>query len=823
MNISKITLPVGAVFLLASFYTRADNYTFSADELENTSQTVAKDINVAQFNKAENLPGTYYVSVKLNGHRFGKMNVKFVSAKDGSLIPLFSTEQCRLLHLDPESRKEIKSAPADAFDLTALYPGAHSRFNFSQQQLDIDIPQIYFTADKDSKFGVSPAQWDEGINAVLLNYDISGSQIKEDGGHFDSGDRFMKLNSGINIGAWRLRNQSMLDKPEEGASTWNGKNTWIQRDVPILAGSFSAGNRASDALLFDGFTFSGLALATSQNMLSDKVKGYAPAIRGIARTTNARVQVSQNGSVIYQSYVPAGAFEIRDLYPQSGGGELQVSIKETDGSEHHFTQGWGNVPVMQRAGYLKYSLEAGRYDNSDQSASPHFYQTSLFYGLPHAMTVFGGIQLAEDYSAGDLGYAFSLGLAGAISVDVTTMTDQIDPRQATTHGKNYRFQYAIALPQADTNISVSWAISPDRGYTSFANAVQNLDEDDATLAGDTQRKKLQISASQPLFNSGSLTFSMWQTEYWNHEQDKSLSLNYNQAWHSLTLNLGWSWTQDMDGGADQQLACNVQIPLSIFSSDTWINTGVNLQRPGAASQSLTLNGDALSNTLSWGVGATNGDNRNFNAQGDFKGRYGEYQASYSDTSSSRELTYRTQGSLLASRYGVTAGQPFDLKNSVALVDATNAGGLQVSNNPGVMTDARGLAVVPYLQPYREDAISLDPTGIEGDTTLDNTEVHLVPTDSAVVLASFTAHTGRKILVTLHKPDGEFVPFGATVTAGEQSNEGIVDDRGQVFLSGVPDDGQIAVKWGDASQQCQSKYNLHPKTGKHIYEIKLVCA
>lgn len=95
-------------------------------------------------------------------------------------------------------------------------------------------------------------------------------------------------------------------------------------------------------------------------MLPDSLRGYAPVVRGIART-NARVIIKQNGYTIYQSYVSPGAFEITDMYPTGSSGDLDVTIKEADGSEQHQTVAFASLPILQREGRLKYSLTSGQY------------------------------------------------------------------------------------------------------------------------------------------------------------------------------------------------------------------------------------------------------------------------------------------------------------------------------------------------------------------------------------------------------------------------------------------------------------------------------
>ncbi|PAN72641.1 hypothetical protein CIW69_16445 [Enterobacter cloacae] len=819
-------LLIGIMSVFSSGVAVADDYKFNTDELEETSQTSINNIDISQFNKSSSVAGDYYVSVDINNKKYKNVKVHFIAGKSGSLLPQFTQQQIRLFNLTPvltgDTYKNYQEKTSDRMDLDVLFPGSASTFDFSHQLLKVNIPQIYSSCQGACEFSVPSSQWDEGLNAGLLNYDVSGSKVKDNDGHIVSGDQFVRLNNGINLGAWRLRNQSTLDKPQEGNSSWDTHNTWLQRDIPALASSLYLGHRFSNATLFDGFSFQGISLATNTNMLSDKAQGYAPVIRGIARTANARVQISQNGNVIYQTYVPAGTFEIKDLYPQSEGDEFKVSIREADGSEHSFTQGWGSVSVMQRPGIFKYTLEAGRYDNSGQSRHPAFYQTTLFYGLPDAMTAFGGIQLAEDYTALDPGYAAGIGAFGALSADISMIKNDLD-HDRTSQGYSYRLQYSANLPVLQTDLALSWAMSPDKGYISFSDAMDDLNSD--ATETDSQKSKIQLSVNQPLSDGGSLTFSLWRTEYWYQPQEKSLSFNYTRSWHEMTFSTGWAWTQNTDGSTDQQLIVNLQIPLSMFSDNVWMNTGINVQRPGTPTQSLTLNGDQAidNNPLTWEAGIINGssDDRALSASAEYKNNSGDYQAGYSNTSSNENLSWRAQGSVIATSYGVATGQPFDINNSVALVSAENAPGLQVANNPGVITDSRGLTVVPFLQPYRDDDVALELNGIDSETTLENTEIHLIPTEGAVALAQFTPHTGRKLLITLHKPNGSLVPFGATATADGQSNEGIVDDHGQVFISGAQDNGQISVKWGE-QKECHSSYHLQPQHRTHLYELSLVC-
>ncbi len=148
-------------------------------------------------------------------------------------------------------------------------------------------------------------------------------------------------------------------------------------------------------------------------MLPDSEKGYAPIIRGSAHS-NALVMVRQNGYVIYQNTVAPGAFEINDLYPTGSSGDLQITVKETDGSESHFVVPFASVPVLQREKNLRYSVTAGRYRSYDKDVEKTpFAQGSAIYGLPFGFTVYGGVQQSNHYQSQAIGAGKNIGNVGA--------------------------------------------------------------------------------------------------------------------------------------------------------------------------------------------------------------------------------------------------------------------------------------------------------------------------------------------------------------------------------------------------------------------------
>ncbi|HHH7531542.1 TPA: fimbria/pilus outer membrane usher protein, partial [Escherichia coli] len=144
-------------------------------------------------------------------------------------------------------------------------------------------------------------------------------------------------------------------------------------------------------MILDSVSFRGVRLYSNDDMLNSRLRNYAPSIRGFART-QAVVVVTQNGRQVYQTNVPAGPFELNDFSISGYSGDLVVTVRESDGSEHSFIQPFSTLPEMKREGVSGFELSAGRYDNSGSEEyydAPSFMYGAWSRGFAGGITVFG--------------------------------------------------------------------------------------------------------------------------------------------------------------------------------------------------------------------------------------------------------------------------------------------------------------------------------------------------------------------------------------------------------------------------------------------------
>ncbi len=85
----------------------------------------------------------------------------------------------------------------------------------------------------------------------------------------------------------------------------------MYRAIPRWRANLTLGENYINSEIFSSRRYTGASLESDDRMLPPKLRGYAPQVSGIA-DTNARVVISQQGRILYDSTVPAGPFTIQD-------------------------------------------------------------------------------------------------------------------------------------------------------------------------------------------------------------------------------------------------------------------------------------------------------------------------------------------------------------------------------------------------------------------------------------------------------------------------------------------------------------------------------
>ncbi|WP_064407265.1 fimbria/pilus outer membrane usher protein, partial [Klebsiella michiganensis] len=572
-------IPLFILLTSQAFSAQAEFY-FNPRFLSDDPTAVA---DLSGFENGQEIPpGTYRVDIYLNDGYMTTRDVTFDAGDKGKgLLPCLTRGQLASMGLSTSSIAGLGELPADScVPLPEMIEDMTIRFDVAQQRLYLTIPQAFM--GNRARGSIPPELWDDGINALLLNYSFTGNTVHNDIGG-SSNYAYLNLQSGLNLGAWRLRDNTTWSYSSGSANNenqWQHINTWLERDVTPLRSRLTLGDSYTNGDIFDGINFRGAQLASDDNMLPDSQKGFAPVIHGIARGT-AQVSIKQNGYEIYQSTVPPGPFTINDLYAAGNSGDLQVTIKEADGSSQVFTVPYSSVPVLQREGYSRYTVTAGEYrSGNNQQEKPKFFQGTLLQGLPAGWTLYGGTQLADRYHAFNLGVGKNMGELGALSLDVTQANATL-PDDSDHQGQSVRFLYNKSLTDTGTNIQLVGYRYSTHGYFSFADTTYsrmsgyNVATQDGVIEvkptftdyynlAYNKRGKIQASITQQLGRTATLYLNGSHQTYWGTgKADQQLQAGLNTAVNDINWTLSYSLTKNAwQQGRDQMLAVNVNIPFS---------------------------------------------------------------------------------------------------------------------------------------------------------------------------------------------------------------------------------------------------------------------
>jgi len=802
------------------------------------------------------LPGTYPFSVHVNGSETAREDIVFVKTRTGRVEPCLSEPQLRSWGVAlPATTSSDNTLPAGCVNLQAAIPDAYASYNGNQQRLDLSIPQRYMVLLP--RGYVQPSLRDQGINAGFVNYNLTGSHNhqKQLG---DSDYFFASFNSGINLGAWRFRHNATVSHESQGSGTqWTTQSAWAERDLQSLRSRLTLGDTFTDSSVFDSMQMRGVQLRSDDEMLPYSQRSYAPVVRGVA-ASNARVEIRQDGNLIYAVNVAPGPFTITDIVPNRMSGNLEVSVIEADGTTQRYQQAFSAVETMLRPGLWNFEVNAGQL-RGYSGYRPNFVQATVARGLESNTTPYGGLLLAEHYSAVALGAAQSLGRFGSISLDVTAAHTEL-ASGGSKSGQSYRFLYSKSLNDLGTEFRLVGHRYSTSGYYDFNDAASErsnwkngyyeadywdpTDFSDGTPSWSSSRQRqaystryynkrsrLEMAVNQRLSDTMSLYANYNNQTYWgSNDKERNIQIGLNGRMKSLSYGLYVRDTRTQYGYNDRTVGINISIPLGRSDSSTLSsNSSYTHSRSSGSSYNTGINGTALDdNRLAYGVnvGHTEGAGTSSAANVDYLGSKGAISAGVMASETYSQFNWGVRGGVMVHGGGLTLSQP--LQRTMILVHAPEGEGIGVENQSGVRIDGNDYAVVSGMSPYRFNRVALRTDDLGSDIDATKVAANVVPTRGAIVQVDFDTRRGISLMIQSGLPGGKSLPLGANVFNADGLNRGVVGPQSQIFVSGVQPKDQLSVQWGDApNERCLLDLSTLPAdqtktSGAGYQRVDLLC-
>ncbi|PKE29087.1 fimbrial protein [Rahnella sp. AA] len=776
------------------------------------------NVDLSRFQVANyTAPGEYLLDVVLNGRTLGDQSlIKYLPTEDNknsrlcvppSLVNKFDLTQTAQEQLTLWHHGECTSLDRQK-EITA-------RYDQEKQTLNISIPQAWLTFHDEN--WVPPSQWDNGVNGVLLDYNLLGSQYMPQKG--DSSTSFSSYGTtGFNLGPWRARADYQYSaartsgSPASDAFTWT--QTYLFRALPSIGARLTGGQTYFSSDIFDSFRFVGVSVNSDQRMLPPSLRGYAPQVTGIAKT-NAKVSISQNGRVIYQTNVSPGPFVVQDL-TEAVQGALDVKIEEENGSVTTYQMTTATIPFLTRKGQMRFKTAMGKptTGSSNHVLQPGFYSGEMSWGALNDFSVYGGlIATTGNYQAQALGVGQNLQKLGAVSFDVTRSSATV-PVAGKQTGFSYRANYSKRFDSTGSQITFAGYRFSEKTFMSFN---QYLDKVNGDGYSRDDKQTYTVTANQFLpWPAITLYLSATHKVYWNEDPSNNYSVSVSKIFDigrftgiSGTLSASKLRYRDTD---ENQVFLSFSLPLS---SGQQISYDAQQDSQGGFSQTASYYNSQDPNN-SWRVGAGGSSPDLQKGDGVFRANY-QHMSPYGQlgvNGSVKNNDYRSvnanwYGSFTATAAGAALHQSSSGSEPRMMVSA-GVKGIPISEGASVTNDY-GIAVVNGVSSYQTSDIRVDVNHLPDDVEVYSSVVSKTLTEGAIGFRKIRAIKGERLMAVIRLADGSYPPLGSSVTDNSSGFEaGLIGDGGLAYLAGVSGEKSLTVRWGD-DQTCRIQVPAQPVT------------
>lgn len=811
-----------------------NSYVFDSTLLKGSGFPIDDVINYISTDKIK--PGNYSMDVNLNGLFLFNDDINLKYRGNNSQV-CFSEKQIQKISFKKISKKHLETC----MFLNEISPNSSVHIDIKKMLVEISIPDIEL--NKKPRGYVSLDELSEGETMLSSNYSINQYYS-----HFNNTNNsnyestWVALNNALNIGKLQFRHQGSWSHSTPGITTWTTTRAYFQRAILPIKSNLTAGDSYTAGRFFSGMAFRGIVLNSDERMLPQSQRGYAPIVRGTAKS-NAKVTINQGKSVIYESTVPPGNFEIQDLYPVSYSGDLVVTVKEADGSATSYTVPYAAGPESVRPGFLKYSTIVGRsryIGNNDP-----FAEFIIQYGVNNNITINIGNRTAKGYFSGILGYVYSSEL-GAFGLDSNFSQANLPSGNQT--GWMLHTSYSKRIEPTNTTIAIAGYRYSTKGYRDLSDVFglrDAWDKNNTHWISSTlnQLSRFEVSVTQNLDLFGNLWLSGSTQAYRDdRNDDKQYQFGYSKQFNNgITINGSIARTRssqiyqsesNTNIGYDNYInnyytanrqtlsALTLSIPFGSRRQNTLSSTLTQQNGVGSSLQSTLSGTTDKEHPINYGITFARDytHNNSLGATLQTATSVGSVQGTASQAKNYYQGSAGLQGAVVIHNDGVTTG-PY-LGETFALIEAKGAEGAKVQGAQYAVIDKYGFALSPSVAPYQYNNITLDSTGLNKHAELITDSQRIAPLSGAMMRVKFSVINGYPMFITITYEQP--LPVGATIYSKDSKAVGIVGQNNQAWVRYNKLSDNLIIKWGN-NKSCDLSYNIpESKKDDEIIKIKGKC-
>ncbi len=180
------------------------------------------------------------------------------------------------------------------------------------------------------------------------------------------------------------------------------------------------------------------------------------------------------------------------------------------------------------------------------------------------------------------------------------------------------------------------------------------------------------------------------------------------------------------------------------------------------------------------------------------------------------------GSFTATQHGAAFHRRSSTNEPRLMVSTDGVGDIPIQGNNDY-TNRFGIAVVPFVSSYQPTTVAVNMNDLPDGVTVSENVVKETWTEGAIGFKSLASRAGKDLNVIISDANGHFPPLGADVRQAEGGvSVGMVGENGHAWLSGVDENQQFTVHWGD-QKTCAIHLpeHLEDVTNRLIFTLSLI--
>lgn len=688
------------------------------------------------------------------------------------------------------SENYLKKIPPDT--PLSEYPGVKADYNRNLQNLSITAPFSILdvnTAVVGERGGARTVA--SASAGLMLNYDLYSSYTNKNALGLNGFTQLRAFNNyGVFSDSYLLQAQHIPGQPGWQRTTVRMDTTlthsWQDKEVTL-----QLGDALTNGLSWTRQTrIGGLQIARDFTLQPYQSTTPLPAYFGSAALPSA-VQLYVNGIQQYTGRVPAGPFQLNVQPSVNGAGQAQVVMTDALGRSTTVNFPFYSSTNLLKAGLTDWSFEAGYvrqnygYQSFEYSRDPMVSGT-LRHGFSNALTLESHIEGSKGIAMGGLGGGVAIGALGTLSASWA------ESRADGQLGSQYTVGYQLQKGPFSLGANIQRAQSGFRDVASRYGGVPVLRSDSAYVGVDSGK-----------YGSFGLNYVLLQQPDLPRSRYAGASWSYTLA---RGITVGLSANQNLDDRQDRTVTLNFT-----FNFDKGVSAYTSAVRTRDSS-TYTASVNRSSDTpggWNWGVQAQQSDQQGLGGSGQVSGhmQYADISAGINSLGSDQTAYASASGSLVAMGGGVFAARRIYDGFAVVSTDGVADVPVKRENRPVGSTNSRGLLLVPSLQSYQNNKISIDPTNLPVDVRVGRINKNVVPRFGSGLNVKFSIEKVRAASLILHLPDGKDAPMGAQAFLNDSTAPaGWVGYDGRLYLEGLKAENHLTLRGEGAD--CGVRFPYH---------------